>query len=591
MQRIHLLDSLLANQIAAGEVVERPASIVKELIENSLDAGATKIDIDIENGGLQLIRLRDDGYGIHKDDLLLAVSRHATSKISDLNDLEQVASFGFRGEALASISAVSHFTLSSRTENDNAGWQIIINGRDPEIKDQPVAHPRGTTVEVRDIFYNTPARRKFLKSETTELQHIQEVVRRIGLSVFNVTLTLKHNQKTLLQLNAATTLEEKTERVARICSNSFVEHALHVETNYHDMSLTGWISLPTFSRSQADLQYLYVNGRIVRDKLISHAIRQAYQDVLYNGRHPAYVLYLSLNPTLVDVNVHPAKHEVRFRDSRTVHDFVFRQLQKILSDVKNNVGARSVVPLPDSRQTNHENTVVSKNEIQATLNFYKQATNVGARSIVPLPDVPQINRGNDIVFPPFGFALAQLHGIYILAQNQHGLILIDMHAADERIGYEKLKKAYHAKSIVTQNLLIPITVSVNEQEADMAEQQQELLQSVGFTVDRQGPETIVIRQLPALLKNVDGHQLFTDLIADLKTYDTTTRVTDHINTMLGTLACHQALRAHDTLTIPEMNALLRQMEITDNINQCNHGRPTWMQLSLDELDKLFLRGR
>lgn len=621
MQRIQLLDPQLANQIAAGEVVERPASVVKELVENSIDAAATRLEIDIEKGGLQLIRIRDDGYGINKEDLLLAVSRHATSKIHHFDDLMQVASFGFRGEALASISAISRFSLASRTENDNYGWQINVNGREPEIVETPVAHPRGTTIEVRDIFYNTPARRKFLKAEQTEFNHIHEAIRRIGMSIFNVAITLRHNQKVILQLSAAATLAEKEQRIARICGNPFIENAMHVDIDAGDMRLSGWFGLPTFSRSQSDLQYIYVNGRMVRDKVISHAVKQAYQDVLYQQRQPAYVLYLDIDPANVDVNVHPAKHEVRFRDSRTIFDFIFRSLQKVLTQTKAGADFKienAITERPLSTSPSPENiapTVIKNTpsyeklkmnsytpapqrslslSAQEQISLYRALNNTveNSENVATLTEVnsnPPPKVESETL--PLGFALAQLQGVYILAQNSQGLIIVDIHATHERIGYEKLKQAYHAHNIATQPLLIPITISVSEKDAECVEQHSTLWQQLGLQLERIAPEAILIRSVPLLLKNVDIEQLVKDLIADLQTHQSTQRVTESINQILSTMACHHAIRANRSLTITEMNALLREMEMTDHSNQCNHGRPTWIPLSMAELDKLFLRGR
>ncbi|HEV2613524.1 MAG TPA: DNA mismatch repair endonuclease MutL [Gammaproteobacteria bacterium] len=598
MQRITLLNPQLANQIAAGEVIERPASIVKELVENSLDAAAVRIDIELEKGGTELIRIRDEGYGIHKDDLVLALSRHATSKILALDDLEQIASFGFRGEALASISSISRFRLASRTQENSHGWQIEVHGREPEVSHTPIAHPVGTTIEVRDIFYNTPARRKFLKSEQTELNHIQEVVRRIAMSVFSVNLNLKHNSKYLLQLPIANSLTEKADRIAKICGREFIDQSLRLDIESHDMQLSGWFGLPTFSRAQSDLQYIYINGRMVRDKVISHAVKQAYHDVLFGGRQPAYVLYLNCDPTLVDVNVHPAKNEVRFRDSRMIFDFVFRSVQRLLKETK-----PTTQPTLQSTYSPEPHIPASKPEPvyahytkpqQNQIDLYKSLIAEPIISTAIRTTTPTITPPTPTPEPvnyPLGFALGQLKGIYILAQNEKGLVLVDMHAAHERIGYEKLKKQFDTQNILTQNLLIPITISVNETDAEFADQQKELFESLGFNVERMGPENILIRSIPVLLKDADIGLLIKDLISDLKTHNLTNRIQEKIYELLGTMACHQAIRANRQLTIPEMNAILRQMEVTDHSNQCNHGRPTWTELSLQDLDKIFLRGR
>jgi len=614
MQRIQLLDAQLANQIAAGEVVERPASVVKELIENSLDAAARKIEIDIEKGGTQRISIRDDGYGIDQKDLLLAISRHATSKIQNLTDLEQVASFGFRGEALASISSISRFRLASRNETQPHGWQIEVNGREPEISNSPVSHPIGTTIEVCDIFYNTPARRKFLKTEQTEFNHIQEIIRRIGLSVFNLNLHLKHNQRQIYKLSPAVSLSDKEERIAQICGSQFIEQSLRLESDAHDFHLWGWFGLPTFSRSQSDLQYIYVNGRMVRDKTISYAVKQAYKDVMYQDRQPAYVLYLELDPALVDVNVHPAKQEVRFRDSRMIFDFVFHQVKKLLTQTKpvetqhlaspaqhpakgmQNI-ARETQNIASLRPTNNPQDTQKQMSLYQSLISDAHIKNFDVKHSEQPQQKPKAREVitpieiSDTKIPPLGFALAQLQGIYILAENTQGLVLVDMHAAHERIGYEKLKKAFDTRHMITQNLLIPLSIRLSEKEAGIAEQQQNLWTQLGFEIERISPESIVVRSLPALLKDSDIEKLVRDLISDIQTYDNTQRVIEHIHELLSTMACHQAIRANRKLTLLEMNALLREMENTDCSNQCNHGRPTWVQLSLQELDKLFLRGR
>lgn len=631
MSQIRILDPQLANQIAAGEVVERPSSVVKELIENSLDAGANRIDIDIEKGGMQLIRIRDDGQGIPKDELNLALCRHATSKIATLDDLERVLSFGFRGEALASISSVSRLTLSSAQDASSSGWQIKAEGRDPETTLSPVAHPRGTTIEVRDLFFNTPARRKFLKTETTEFGHIEEVVRRIGLSRFDVAFNLRHNQKNILQLRPAIELINQEQRISGICGTAFLENALHIDVAHHQMRLFGWIALPTFSRSQTDLQYIYVNGRMVKDKLITHAVRQAYHDVLYNGRHPAYVLYLEIDSQSVDVNAHPAKHEVRFRDSRTVYDFFMRHIQDVLANTKPNSIANSLntnavinpqisdhVKIEPTQINNSFTTASSK---ESSSNYY---TKPATQHVLPLQVREQIAsyqalhyppelksesqnipiKNNETVVihndekhhdisetPPLGYAVAQLHGIYILAQNNNGLIIVDMHAAHERIAYEKMKKLIEGGQLNNQPLLIPITVVLNNKEMNCIDENQELFKQCGFDIAKLTPETIIIRHIPALLCETDISQLMHDLISDLLTYESTDRVKQQLQEMLSTMACHSAVRANRKLTITEMNALLRDMEKTDRSNQCNHGRPTWVAMTMADLDKLFLRGR
>jgi len=607
MQRIQLLNTALSNQIAAGEVVERPASVIKELIENSLDAAATRIEIDLEKGGTQLIRIRDDGYGIHQEDLLLAVSRHATSKINQLEDLEHVASFGFRGEALASIASISRFRMASRTEESPHGYQIEVNGREPEISHTPIAHPRGTTVEVRDIFYNTPARRKFLKTEQTEFNHIQEVIRRIGLGIFNVTLILKHNQKIIFQLPLAKTLIEKEARVAKICGNNFIEQSLRLDTTARDLSLNGWFGLPTFSRSQADLQYIYVNGRMVKDKVISHAVKQAYRDVMYHDRQPAYVLYLGCDPEWVDVNVHPAKNEVRFRDSRMIFDFVLQAVSNLLKETKpqSTPSPQKIeIPVFSDAPRKTEPPVYSSppkenQETFSQISLYQTLMKPSTEKISPQKE--EIKTSTVVIDKPapcmlkehypLGFAIAQLHGIYIVAQNEKGLVLVDMHAAHERTTYEKLKKSYDTKNLVIQNLLVPMNINLGEKDAELAVIHHDTFKQLGFEIEQVSPENIVVRTIPLLLKTANIAQMIKDLIADLHTHHSTQRVTEHIYALLGSMACHHAIRANRSLTLTEMNALLREMETTNAANQCVHGRPTWIQLSLTELDKFFLRGR
>jgi DNA mismatch repair protein MutL len=609
MSRIQLLSPRLANQIAAGEVVERPASVVKELLENCLDAGARHIEIDIDAGGVQLIRVRDDGGGISRDDLPLALSRHATSKIYELEDLERVLSLGFRGEALASISSVSRLAITSNTDaNAGAGWRASSAGREMEVALEPAPHPRGTTVEVRDLFFNTPARRKFLKTEKTEFAHIEEIVRRLALSRFDVGFQLRHNGRNIYPLRAASSEVERERRVAALCGGEFTEHLVHIETAVGDLRLSGWVALPTFSRSQADLQYFFVNGRAVRDKLVSHAIRQAYQDVLYNGRHPAYVLYLEVDPGNVDVNVHPTKHEVRFRDGRTVHDFLFRSLHRALAEIRpqDQLNSANVAVLHAS--AGHAQEIPAPQ--QSTLQLPSQASSFGATAYRPggmgggatavreqlqaygdlygAAAMPAAAQGE---VPPLGYALAQLQGIYILAENAQGLVLVDMHAAHERITYERMKTARDGEGIRTQPLLVPRSLAVAQREADCAEQFADVFLSFGLRLERAGPETVVIRELPVALREADAEQLVRDVLADLLEHGSSDRIETHSNEILATMACHGAVRANRRLAIAEMNALLRDMEETERSGQCNHGRPTWVQLSVAELDKLFLRGR
>lgn len=591
--RIHQLTPLLANQIAAGEVVERPASVVKELIENSLDAGATQIEIDIDQGGVKLIRIRDNGAGIEPEDLTLALARHATSKITETDDLAQIATLGFRGEALASIGSISRLTLTSAVVK-GGGASISVEG-ETQASVQPAAHPIGTTVEVRDLFFNTPARRKFLRAEKTEFDHIDELVKRIALSAFEVGITLKHNQKIIRQYLPAHSPLAVNERLSALCGEAFVQHALHLEAEGAGMQLSGWVALPTFSRSQADTQYFYVNGRLVRDKVIIHALRQAYHDVLYRDRHPACVLFLAVPATQVDVNVHPTKHEVRFRESRVVHDFIFRSVHDAISQCQHTTEtiATNVTPIhthshcenehkPQTftpRPVYHRETAsVSPAVMQSELKLYQTLH-------APLSEPEPITQ------PPLGFAIGQVHNVFILAENENGLVMIDMHAAHERVVYEKMKTAMAAKHLTTQTLLVPLSIHLSEREADAAEQAHELFSQFGFSVERVGQANVVVREVPSLLADGPIEQLIRDMISDWLTNGDSTRVEERINALLGTLACHAAVRAKRRLSIPEMNALLREMEKTDHSGQCNHGRPTTLNLSMAELDKLFMRGR
>ncbi|MGB1137971.1 MAG: DNA mismatch repair endonuclease MutL [Luminiphilus sp.] len=603
---IRILEPRLANQIAAGEVVERPASVVKEAVENSLDAGARRIDIDIEAGGTRLIRIRDDGRGIAGRDLSLALARHATSKISSIEDLEAVGSLGFRGEALASIASVSRLTLTSNTAEGSAeGQQAQCDGRDMAVSVAPAPHPRGTTLEVRDLFYNTPARRKFLRTDKTEFGHLHEVIKRQALSRPDVTFTLRHNGKQSLQLNAADSESEQRRRVANICGVEFSEHAVPIERQAGSFRLWGWVAEPTFSRSQADLQYFFVNGRVIRDKLVTHAIRQAYRDVLFHGRHPAFVLFFELDPAGVDVNVHPTKHEVRFRDSRGVHDFLFGTLSRALADVRPGQPAASVAEPIQEAMPDQLGIGLATGGLpnQPTPASNPAAVSMGAISGRPSSAVAAAfggwprredtalsePRSGDV--PPLGFAVAQLHGVYILAENQHGLVLVDMHAAHERITYERLKRARDGGGITRQPLLVPVTLAVSSREAAIAAEQADDLASLGLLIEAVGEEAVVCRELPAALKDADVEALVRDVLGDLLEFGTSDRVASSLDELLSTLACHTSVRANRRLTLPEMNALLRDMEETERSGQCNHGRPTWTQLDMTDLDKLFLRGR
>ncbi len=618
--RIQLLSPRLANQIAAGEVVERPASVLKELLENSLDAGARRIDIEVEQGGVKLLRVRDDGAGIERDDLPLALARHATSKIRDLADLEHLLSLGFRGEALASISSVARLTLTSRRRGTAHAWQVEAEGHDMLASVQPAAHSEGTTVEVRDLFFNTPARRKFLRAEKTEFDHLQEVVRRLALTHFEAAFHLRHNGKGVLALHPAVDESSRARRVASICGPAFLEQALPIELERSGLRLWGWVGLPTFSRSQADLQYFYVNGRSVRDKLVAHAVRQAYRDVLYNGRHPAFVLFLELDPASVDVNVHPTKHEVRFRDSRMVHDFLYGSLHRALADVRpQDQQACVITPEPVSGVQAGEfagqaEMLLARQDLPPAFepsagsrpgggaggHYADRSPSAGTslaelqgayrEFFAPLPEsVPLPEPAGDI--PPLGYALAQLKGIYILAENAGGLVLVDMHAAHERIMYERLKQAMLTEGLRGQPLLMAETLALSQREADCAEEHADWFARLGFELQRLGPESLAIRQTPALLKQAQAPALVRDVLSDLLEYGSSDRIEAHLNELLATMACHGAVRANRRLSLAEMNALLRDMERTERSGQCNHGRPTWTQLGMDALDKLFLRGR
>ncbi len=603
MSRIQLLSPRLANQIAAGEVVERPASVVKELLENSLDASARRIDIDVEAGGARLLRVRDDGGGIERDDLTLALARHATSKIRELEDLERVGSLGFRGEALASISSVSRLALTSNASDDaGQGWSARSEGRDMDVVLEPAPHPRGTTVEVRDLFFNTPARRKFLRAEKTEFGHIEEMVRRLALSRFDVGFNLRHNERVVLGLRACGSDIERERRVAAVCGPAFIDNAVAIESRAGDLHLWGWVALPTFSRSQSDMQHFYVNGRAIRDKLVGHAVRQAFQDVLFHGRHPAFVLYLELDPGNVDVNVHPTKHEVRFRDGRSVHDFLFRSLHRALAEVRpadqlpsqEPRGAEPVSAEPAPVQVglqlpvrSYRPAAVEPQQVREQLAAFESLYRAPTTAAEPTTMAP----ASDSEAPPLGYALAQLAGIYILAENAHGLVLVDMHAAHERITYERMKCAWAEAGIRSQPLLVPRSLAVSTREADCADECAELFASLGLRLQRAGPETLLIREVPLQLRDADVEQLVRDVLADLLEFGTSDRIEARVNELLATMACHSAVRANRRLTLPEMNALLRDMEETERSGQCNHGRPTWVQLGLTDLDKLFLRGR
>jgi len=629
--RIHSLPIQLINQIAAGEVVERPSSVVKELVENCFDAGARQIHIDIEQGGTRLIKIRDDGCGIVKEDLPLALSRHATSKISSLKDLEQVISMGFRGEALPSISSVARLTLISRIAGADCAWRVTADGSEQDFDPQPDPHPQGTTVDVRDLFYNTPARRKFLKTEKTEFAHIETLIKRMALSRFDIGFMLSHNQREVLNLKPATTELEQEQRITGICGPDFIDNAVKIDFAASGLHLSGWVGLPTFSRSQQDMQFFYVNGRLIKDKLVSHAVKQAYQDVLYHGRHPVFVLYLSLDPALVDVNAHPAKLEVRFREGRLVHDFLFSALHRSLADLRPGNSQISNVAwvttarmqeveqcreqLPSDSVTQQPEPVRSQEPLQVYSDSVSQPTSAKPaytfrppqQAVLPLQVEEQIQAYASL-YPksgpgqkqaaapqqelrPLGHAIAHLHNIYILAETPNGVILVDAHAAHERVTYERLKQQHEQGRVLSQPLLLPIKIKVSIVEADLAEQEHEFFSSLGFELNRLGPEALVLRSIPVLLTGADLETLIRDVLADIIEHGLSRRIQDKTNEILATVACHGAVRAHRRLTIDEMNALLRDMEQTERSGQCNHGRPTWIELSTRDLDKFFLRGQ
>ncbi len=620
--KIYQLDNRLANQIAAGEVVERPASVVKELLENAIDAKATVVSVDIEEGGVRRIRVTDNGVGIAEADLSLALARHATSKIASIEDLEAVATLGFRGEALASIASVSKLSITSNTSDSPAnGRSAYCEGREMQVSTSPQAHPRGTTLDIRDLFYNTPARRKFLRTERTEYARIEEVVKRTALAHPEVAFVLSHNGKVIQRLPAGSSASDLQRRVIGVCGETFAQQSVVVDRVAHGLSLRGWVGLPTFSRAQADLQYFFVNGRVVKDKVITHAVRQAYRDVLYGGRHPAYVLFLELDASRVDVNVHPTKHEVRFRDSRSVHGFVFSTLGRTLAEVRPgdhtseaNVSDRAEssfeqvsmgLDIPTSHVANaisprEEESVLERTSLSDSDGSWIQDSRGSASHLMPARTsaaagpVPQSSVMTNMSageVPPLGFAVAHLHGAYIVSQNANGMVLVDAHAAHERITYERLKAARAANGLARQPLLVPISLSLSSTEMAAFEEFSAVFDGLGLVVEIAGENNVLIREIPVILARDNAEQLVRDVLADLSEVGHSDRLSARIDEILATMACHGAVRANRALSIGEMNALLRDMEVTENSGQCNHGRPTWVQLNHDELDKLFLRGR
>ena len=635
MPRIQQLPNSLINQIAAGEVIERPASVVKEIIENAIDAGATQIDIDIEDGGGKLIRVRDNGCGIHPDDLALAFATHATSKIRNLDDLEHITTLGFRGEALPSIASVSKTTLTSRAEGESSAWRIS-----PHLGDaiSPAAHPPGTTIEIRDLFYNTPARKKFLKSERTERQHIQQLVQNLALSHDGITIRLNNHGKPLGVYGG----EGLAARIASVLGDDLLEQALPIDARAADMHLYGWVGLPTSATNQPERQYFYINGRIIRDKIIAHAIRQAYQDMLYHGRHPVYVLYLDIAPEHIDVNAHPAKHEVRFRESRLTHDFLYSSLHHALRGNTPAAAPRPENPAPPpereapaaarqqplrySGDYRLERPTTPRRALAESAAYYQWAQNIapsvhptnnglastnptpypsptggGEQGYAPTPSLSPMGGGEqdyaaapvngDQTEHPLGYALGQIHNIFILAQNARGLVIVDMHAAHERILYERLKAQLRARHPEVQRLLLPQSLAATPAHLDTLAQHRDWLHHLGFDLEASADESrIHINAVPSLLKHAAVAEIVGDLLHELGEYPASIAIERLQDEILSRLSCHKAVRAHDSLTIPEMNHLLRDIETTPASGQCNHGRPTWVQLTTDELGKYFMRG-
>jgi DNA mismatch repair protein MutL len=610
---IRVLPEQLVHQIAAGEVVERPASVIKELVENSLDAGALAIDIEVEKGGTELCRVRDDGGGIVAEELLLALTRHATSKIGSIDDLESVRTLGFRGEALPSIASVSRMKMISRPRA--AATAQMVSAVDGDITGPaPHPHPPGTTVEVRDLFFNVPARRKFLRAERTELAQIERLVERLALSRFDVGFRLSSARKVLADHPPARDERARDARVAAMLGEDFIANAMKLDHEGSGLRLHGWFCLPTYARSQADQQHFFLNGRPLRDKLVSSAVRLAYRDVLFHGRHPAYVLYLELDPARVDVNAHPQKLEVRFREPGLIHDFLFRTLERALAETRPTQAAAEAIPaaradwaLPGTAALDWTGSRPGAASESAYLpgqrSTYPSRAGDGSASgralaateLYGVLDRPHAPPGTPsdaagTAEHPLGYAIAQLHGVYILAQAQGGLVLVDMHAAHERTTYERLKAAVAAEQLPAQPLLVPVVVNVSLADADEAEAHAALFASLGLEVARSGPSQLLVRSTPALLQNLDAATLLKDMVADLREQGAAA-ATSAFDRALGTMACHQAVRANRRLTVPEMNALLREMERTVRSDQCVHGRPTWSFVSMDDLDRIFLRGR
>jgi len=590
---IHPLPDQLASQIAAGEVVERPASVVKELLENALDAGADRLVVEVEEGGIRRIAVHDNGHGIPRNELPLAVSRHATSKIASADDLHRIHTLGFRGEALASISAVSRFELASRTQDEESGWRIASDGATRWQGPEPVAMPPGTRIEVKDLFFNVPARRKFLKAPRTEFSHIDELVRRMALAWGQVQFTLRHNGRTIHQLRPVTDEAGQLRRLEMLLGQGFVEAALAVSFESGPLKLHGWVAQPTFNRAQADLQYFYVNGRMVRDRLLAHAVRQAYADTLYHGRHPAYVLFLELPAEQVDVNVHPAKSEVRFAEARWVYDFVRRSLKDAIATPIQARAEQTVQPdgEPQPQPAGAVASSASMGDYQAALAFQAPASPVREPTAAYEVDGASSADETETVIPPLGFAKAQLHGVFIVAENAQGMVLVDMHAAHERIVYELLKQQHAGQGVVAQPLLVPVIMPLSVAEMETWAQHRDHFQRWGFDMESAGPQQLRINAVPALLSKAPVDQLVRDVLAELQAAGDSGEVERRIHAILSTMACHGSVRANRRLTLEEMNQLLRDMEATLRADQCNHGRPTWVQLDMQQLDRLFMRGQ
>jgi DNA mismatch repair protein MutL len=571
MPHIRALPELLISQIAAGEVVERPASVLKELLENALDAGATEIQVTLDQGGAKRVQVDDDGAGLAEADLPLALARHATSKISSLEDLQAVTSMGFRGEALASIASVSRLSLTSRTEGARHASVIRAEGG-PGSAPAAAARTRGTTVLVEDLYFNTPARKKFLRSEQTEFGHCEEAFRRIALARPEVGFTLKHNGRVSAHVRA----QAIGERAAALLGREFLDASFTVDTQAGPLRLYGVAGTPQAARARADAQYFFVNGRFVRDRVLSHAVREAYRDQLHGERQPAYLLFLELDPRGVDVNVHPAKIEVRFRDSGGIHQFVFHSLKRALSP------SAAEAPVAYARPAQTGSGLQAGFQLAQPVQAY-QGFMAAAAAAAPLPASEKS--------PPLGYALAQLHGVYILAQNEAGLVLVDMHAAHERIVMEKLKLSLDAGAVARQSLLVPAVLAADALDVATAEENAATLETLGLETSVSGPNELAVRSAPALLAGGDVAGLTRSLLKEIREYGASEVLQARQNELLATMACHAAVRANRALTVTEMNALLREMEETERSGSCNHGRPTWYQLSMADLDRLFMRGQ